>query len=66
MLGTPSRLPDVNMAYSWRGIIPPPGWEGHMPATIGRRDLIAGLGGAAIAWPTTAPAQGVNREQAQP
>ena len=39
---------------------------GHMPATIGRRDLIAGLGGVAIVWPPTAPAQGVNREQAEP
>lgn len=28
-----------------------------MPATIGRRELIAGLAGAAIGWPVTAPAQ---------
>ncbi|MGY8677264.1 ABC transporter substrate-binding protein [Bradyrhizobium sp. UFLA05-153] len=28
-----------------------------MPATIGRRELIAAVGGAVVAWPLTAPAQ---------
>jgi hypothetical protein len=31
--------------------------EGHMPGTIGRRELIAGLFGAAATWPLGALAQ---------
>jgi len=54
------------LTWRARGVVSFRPWlGGHMPATIGRRDLIAGLGGVAIVWPPTAPAQGVNREQAQ-
>jgi hypothetical protein len=28
--------------------------EGHMPVNIGRRELIAALGGSALAWPLAA------------
>jgi hypothetical protein len=44
---------------SRRGIVPltrqPSHREGHMPVNIGRRELIAALGGA-VAWPLTARA----------
>src|SRR5262249_54732704 len=43
----------VRTARSWRGILPFAhlGREGRMTATIGRRELLAALGGAAIWWP---------------
>jgi hypothetical protein len=53
--------PNVKTAYSRRGIVPftrqPSHGEGHMPVTIGRRALIAALGGAIAAWPLAAWAQ---------
>ena len=40
-------------AGSWRGIVPVMhlAREGRMTVTIGRRELLAALGGAAAAWP---------------
>src|SRR5262245_27974373 len=53
-----SILPPLNVktARSWRGIVTfthlAP--EGRMTVTIGRRELLAALGGAAAAWPLVA------------
>jgi hypothetical protein len=49
---------NVETARSWRAIVlwAPSHGEGRMTPTIGRRELLAALGGAAV-WPLAAQAQ---------
>jgi hypothetical protein len=49
---------NVKTARAWRGIVAFKhlAREGRMPLTIGRRKLLAALGGAGAAWPLAASA----------
>src|SRR5262252_9370407 len=60
-----SILPSLNVktARLWRAIVPSThlAREGRMTVTIGRRELLAALGGAVAAWPPAAWAQRPDR-----
>jgi len=47
---------NVKIARSWRGIVTFThlAREGRMTVTMGRRELLAALGGAVTAWPLAA------------